>query len=150
MKYILIVLFSFIAVITISSKSWAEEDFKGLKSIIEEANDTATLVYAMQRCSALYISFYGLSMHRKDEVDDEVMKNFLNISAKFFNFASTLVKGNNIQLSKEEQDNIIIEIRDLYDEKWKSNYVKLGRNIGTMTMEDKEICDSFLAAFNKE
>ena len=120
------------------------------KDIVDEANDTATLVYAMQRCSALYVSFYGLSLNRKDEIDDKVMENFLNISSKFFNFASTLIKANNIQLSKEEQDNIIIEIRDLYDEKWKSNYVKLGRNIGTMTMEDKEICDSFLTALNKE
>ena len=136
-----LIIISIFILFAICSKSWAEEDFKSIESILDEAIwDEPTLVYAFHRCSALFISL----VHRKDEIDNEEIKNFNKIGEKFYGFATQLIKKFNFQLSEDDQMNTIFNIALLYKKKWESNYEKFGKYIGTMTREDKILCESFL------
>ena len=50
----------------------------------------------------------------------------------------------------QDSQNILIQIRNAYDLKWKKNHALTGHNIGDMTKDDVATCNSIAKSYGVE
>ena len=122
--------------------SWSAE-LKPLSKILRSETSESMSTYATERCSALYLSLSGLLLNRPNNRSiQEISKGYLKISRELAALALWSNQKMNPSFTIQDLQNILIRIRNAYDQKWKENHALTGHNIGDMTKDDVATCNS--------
>ena len=117
-------------------------ELEQLSKVLKSETSKHMKTYAAERCCALYLSIAGLLLNRpKEPKIQAISKGYLKRSRELGILALMSNQQMNPSFTNQDLQNILIRIRNAYDQKWKENHALTGHNIGDMTKEDVNICN---------
>ena len=126
----------------------AETELRSLADVLENETSTSTMLYAFERCAALYYAVHEYSNNSPNK-DPEVLGKLIELSSNFISVSSQAISEiREIDETEAQQValNAISGMVDLYIARMNNYYLKSGEAFDELVKSDLVVCGKLAEA----